>query len=765
MSHYTIISAADAEERFAISDRINYPYLDFAEDQEIRLYEGDVTISGNFETDPDVDWNPFNVIVVGNLTVEGTINWHDYSGGNFLFVTGNTHAQNVIASGCPNLYVGGNLTVDNVVMTSYGDDGGTLHVEGDLSAEILLNCYYFQTSVKGQVNALVLSDEYDVNFPIDFESDSFEDIFKPEALDEDGEFDPRTLRSFVVENRRFLRDNIVPPHVATLQHLEELAKNPLAIESLDLSGKFLREFPEIITEFINLKELNLAHNEQIIQIPASFAALTQLEKLDLSQTSLTELPEEFGTLTSLQVLDLSYCSSLQKLPDSFGNLSALQVLDLSGVPAALSLPQSFANLGALETLVLSQCTTDFDPMPPALFDLPNLRALDLSSNQWKEIPDDLLKLSSLEELNLTRTLSGLSHMADLSKLPRLRRLKFTGLSSTGQDTTNYPQHDIIATALACTHLEELSLDRWGKADTYNDELDDYVVVRKKLKKLPEGAFANMPNLKWLDLSFNELKTLPESFFQLKNLEFVNLQYTELNRETLDRIARDCSTIRMDLRNVPTKQDSNDPHWKAVNKTVKKASKALEKSKYAAACKSFEQAIEMMSPGRRFSDYDQLFAHYGMLHALGYIVQEADESDALEAAERARLMAKCMLHARKCLELTPDPNLVWHFTDEGEFHKEVIRTASNALAWYLYENQTGAHDLEEALSLIEKAISCITEPHQAFLYDTKVRILLALNRQDDAYPIVNRILANDPDFYEFQDLKTDENYQTWAAANR
>src|SRR5690606_24876321 len=161
-------------------------------------------------------------------------------------------------------------------------------------------------------------------FPIDFESDSFEDIFKPEALDEDGEFDPRTLRSIVGENRRFLRDNIVPPHVATLQHLEELAKNPLVIESLDLSGKFLREFPEIITAFINLKELNLAHNEQITKIPASLAALTQLEKLDLSQTSLTELPEEFGNLTSLQVLDLSYCSSLPNLPDSFGNLSALQ---------------------------------------------------------------------------------------------------------------------------------------------------------------------------------------------------------------------------------------------------------------------------------------------------------------------------------------------------------------------------------------------------------------------------------------------------------
>lgn len=119
---YRVISAQEAEERFRVSADVGYPYADFADEQEIRLYEGGLHVTGHLEPEQDDDdWVPYNTIVDGDLTVDGDLDWWDGLEGNFFLVTGVLRARNVLLSGCPDLVVRGDLEVTCGVCVS--DEG------------------------------------------------------------------------------------------------------------------------------------------------------------------------------------------------------------------------------------------------------------------------------------------------------------------------------------------------------------------------------------------------------------------------------------------------------------------------------------------------------------------------------------------------------------------------------------------------------------------------------------------------------------------
>jgi hypothetical protein len=123
---YRVITADEAEERFSVSDAIWYPYREFTDEQEIRLYEGGLRTPDGVKSFPDADWSPFNVIVDGDLVTDGDVELFDYSGGHFLVVTGDLRARNVLLEGCPNVVVRGDLTVTGGLLGRRGEDGGVL---------------------------------------------------------------------------------------------------------------------------------------------------------------------------------------------------------------------------------------------------------------------------------------------------------------------------------------------------------------------------------------------------------------------------------------------------------------------------------------------------------------------------------------------------------------------------------------------------------------------------------------------------------------
>lgn len=100
---------------------------------------------------------------------------------------------------------------------------------------------------------------------------------------------------------------------------------------------------------------------------------------------------------------------------------------------------------------------------------------------------------------------------------------------------------------------------------------------------------------------------------------------------------------------------------------------------------------------------------------------------------------------------------WVFTDIGQFKMEVYRQAANAAAWALRESKP-----KQALPYIDLGLGYARDEDN-WMYDTKVRVLLNMDKKDDAYEIVKAVLDQDPNFSDFQDFISNEDYQTWLNA--
>lgn len=84
--------------------------------------------------------------------------------------------------------------------------------------------------------------------------------------------------------------------------LEAAKKNPDLVYYLDLSLQKLKQFPEVIFTFKNLKELHLSYNYWP-SIPAGLSKLQNLELLDLSGNYyMNKLPSDIEQLTFLDKL-------------------------------------------------------------------------------------------------------------------------------------------------------------------------------------------------------------------------------------------------------------------------------------------------------------------------------------------------------------------------------------------------------------------------------------------------------------------------------
>ena len=187
--------------------------------------------------------------------------------------------------------------------------------------------------------------------------------------------------------------------------------------------------------------------------------------------------------------------------------------------------------------------------PDEVFDLTHLKKLDLRNNNIYKIPSEIARLSNLECLDLIRNkeLTEISHK--LVEIPSLavlrltwninnnipkwfRQVKQLGLHIIDkQQSGKYKSIETIPDAIV--NLKNLVfLKIWLKFST------DWIPWFKNLKELelnlssnqletlPE-SFSNLSNLTWLNLSFNQLATLPESFSNLSSLTWLNLNSNQV----------------------------------------------------------------------------------------------------------------------------------------------------------------------------------------------------------------------------------------------
>jgi Leucine-rich repeat (LRR) protein len=146
-----------------------------------------------------------------------------------------------------------------------------------------------------------------------------------------------------------------------------------------------------------------------------------LNIIDLSSTELGDFPCDILKYINVTELNL-FDTHLKSLPSDIDNLKNLKKLDLSWNEIRI-IPKEVFNLIKLEELIFYG-SPDYELQLPRLagiHKLKNLKYLSLTSYSFKKIPQEILKLDSLEVFDLSAV--GLKKLPrDIGKLKNLRKL-------------------------------------------------------------------------------------------------------------------------------------------------------------------------------------------------------------------------------------------------------------------------------------------------------------------------------------------------------
>lgn len=739
----------------------------------VLLFEGNLALDDDFlKAISKIEKADFDLVVVrGDLTVNGPIALYESTPG--LLVTGNTRAE-TLEGGDAEIYIG-NGKFDCVVYGYYN--------HGILETGTVETPWVINSNHDLRVTAVdaYWVDNYGDDSEFDFGRGNIGESFVKEVLDEEG--DGIEVHAFIDRLRKkkpVLKPGAKTAGEAALAEVERAKEN--RIYELDMSGKKLKAFPKDALAMPWLKKLVLDDNA-IGEVPKEIAKLTELEELSLNRCGLARLPDEIGGLKKLRVLRISQNASFNferadpempiVLPESIGeleNLEEIQLEMLSHVPRDVKgplpettpfvLPDSAANWKKLRRIVANYTNlviptamhgqpsieeismhggswTYMRSFPEWVTTLPNLRVLNLNGNFFASIPASISNLKNLEILELGSALGMLkSPLPDLSALTKLRVLRING--NTGHTGVRKPSHDVLRPlfSMSLPALEELGIDRWG------EDKENRAAMPVELL----AGIGKFRALKWIDLEFDGLTSLPDELLSLPAIERLDLRYNALDTNERKRIAKAFPRARIDF----TKQRGEEPKpseaTKRANDLMKAANTLRDRQEWGKALETYDAVIGLFRDGTIDDAYMQLYAHYGKMWIHGKTKQDGPG----------------VAEAERCLELVPPVWSIFHFTDEGQFQREVVRYATNFIAWTLQSNPKATpNDLARALELIERGAACSDGPEHFYVLDTQVRVLLRLQRLEDAWRIVQKVLHQDPKFAPMQDLRKDKRYKAWA----
>ncbi|KAF2292418.1 hypothetical protein GH714_022246 [Hevea brasiliensis] len=263
---------------------------------------------------------------------------------------------------------------------------------------------------------------------------------------------------------------------------------------------------------IDLETLNLAYNDfNCSQIPSQVGQLSRLTHLNLSYSWFSgEIPPQVFNLSRLISLDLSDDFGHLKLHkpslrDLVQNFIYLKELHLSRVNISSRVPDILANFSALESLRLSGCELQGE-FPIGIFQLPNLKMLDISGNEDLKVYMPPFRLGSiLKSLILRRTYfvgelpSSIGNLACLEEDPDV--LQWAHLTIL-DIRSNMLQGSLLSIPLWSTNYSDGSISL---------------------------AWRNGCNLRFINLSQNRLQgQVPRSLANCSMLEFIDFGDNQLN---------------------------------------------------------------------------------------------------------------------------------------------------------------------------------------------------------------------------------------------
>ncbi|XP_024085670.1 carboxypeptidase N subunit 2-like isoform X2 [Cimex lectularius] len=264
----------------------------------------------------------------------------------------------------------------------------------------------------------------------------------------------------------------------------------------------------------NLIELNLDHNRIESMGSGTFCHLPELKKLTLSNNHLKELsPRLFLKLGKLSFLDLSYNNLGHLDPGVFKDVQDLVVLHCRGCALRTINPQIYSILSSLEDLDIGD--NEFKYLDPYIFrDLKKLRTLLMDGNHFPVVLEPTFaSQGKLETLNLARNRIAKVTTHAFDNLTSLRELdlSYNKLDKL-EPTTFVPLADNLVKIAVSGNNIDISEFKYV-LQVIRHVQDLYIAdLGFTIHDLPLGLFAPLEELKFVNMSGNELTHLPVHLF-------------------------------------------------------------------------------------------------------------------------------------------------------------------------------------------------------------------------------------------------------------
>ncbi|KAF5444593.1 hypothetical protein F2P56_033718 [Juglans regia] len=250
----------------------------------------------------------------------------------------------------------------------------------------------------------------------------------------------------------------------------------------------------------NLVEL-IMHRSNFRQLPMAFLKLKKLKVMDFSGSENLMMIPDLSGCPSLQKLIFEGCPRLDKVPPSIGALKHLILLNLKDCKCLRSLPREI-NLESLNLLILSGCSS-FNKFPEIG---QNLSELYLDGTAIEELPLSIQHLTGLTLINLGECKKLSVFPSDICRLPALKTLILSGLTTTWSLLNFFSG----LTSLVTLDLSDCNLLDGALPDNLSSlsSLEDLNLSRNNFTCLPD-SISQLPKLKYLWLyNCSRLQSLP-----------------------------------------------------------------------------------------------------------------------------------------------------------------------------------------------------------------------------------------------------------------
>ena len=186
----------------------------------------------------------------------------------------------------------------------------------------------------------------------------------------------------------FIEEELTPQDITLI--LSQLSpQQQRSLHDLIINYRHLRDIPFVVFNFIELRILDLSHNNLIFMAP-EIGKLTNLEFVNLDDNELVDLPPTFKKLTHLNCLILSN-NFLERIPDEIFHLTNLHTLWLYR-NRIHRVSRRIGNLVNLRSLYLSE--NDIQRLPKEIFKLRHLTVLLIYDNKLQKFPIEIGRLAT-----------------------------------------------------------------------------------------------------------------------------------------------------------------------------------------------------------------------------------------------------------------------------------------------------------------------------------------------------------------------------------